>query len=295
MPEIDLHLHSTASDGTCSPMELVRMSAKMGLSAIAIADHDTVAGVLELRGQELPPGLELVPAIEIGSHFLERSLHILGYFINPLNDGLRQFMDWKLDARRARAEEIVRKLSAGGIPIDMDAVLEVAAGGALGRAHIARVLVERGAASSVNEAFDLYLKRRSPYFVPMMNPDPFEAIALIRAAGGVASLAHPIFLRDSFLQEVLPMLLDAGLQAIEVLYGFDPDFGLTVEEHLHRCSEISGLAAAYGLARTGGSDFHGAAVKYQSIGSAHVPLSFLEELKSRHRGGLYGNSADCTD
>jgi len=282
LPEIDLHLHSTASDGICSPKELVSKARKMGLAAISVADHDTVAGVPEAIAEGEEAGVEVVPAIEIGSYFSERSIHILGYFIDLENASLRDFARSKREARMARAAEIVRRLSSDGLPLDMDAVLRIARGGALGRVHIARVLADKGVVPTVAEGFNRYLKHGTPYYVPMVKPSPTEAIGIIEQAGGTASLAHPVFIREDLLKSLLPALCEAGLGAIEVLCGFDADYGLSVEEHLSRCSELSGLAVKYGLARTGGSDFHGLSVKAQDIGSAHAPLSFLVELKVKH-------------
>ena len=283
LPEIDLHLHSTASDGTCSPKELVRKAKEMGLAAISVADHDTVSGVRDAMTEGNRVGVEVIPAIEIGSYFSERSIHILGYFIDPENDVLRDFARSKREARTARATEMVRRLSSDGLPIDMAAVLKVAQGGVLGRVHVARVLADNGVVATVNEGFNKYLRHGTPYYVPMVKPSPAEAIGIIEQAGGIASLAHPVFIREELLKSLLPALCKAGLGAVEVLCGFDADYGLSVEEHLNRCSAVSAFAVEYGLARTGGSDFHGLSVKAQEMGSAHVPASFLDELKAKHR------------
>ena len=283
MPEIDLHLHSTASDGTCSPKELVHKAKEMGLAAISIADHDTVSGARDAMTEGEKVGVEVIPAIEIGSYFSERSIHILGYFVDPGSDVLRGFARSKREARTARATEMVRRLGADGLPIDMDAVLKVAQGGVLGRVHIARVLADNGVVATVNEGFNKYLRHGTPYYVPMMKPSPAETIRIIKQAGGIASLAHPVFIRDELLKSLLPALCEIGLVAVEVLCGFDADYGLSVEQHLNRCSAMSAFVVEYGLARTGGSDFHGLSVKAQEMGSAHVPASFLDELKAKHR------------
>ena len=281
LPEIDLHLHSTASDGTFSPKGLVHRAVEMGLAVIAVTDHDTASGVLDAVSEGNEAGVEVVPAIEIGSYSRERSIHILGYFIDPGNEMLREFAASKREARTARAAEMVRLLSSDGLPIDMDAVLKIAQGGVLGRVHVARVLADSGVVGTVNEGFNSYLRRGSPYYVSMMKPSPSEAIAIIKEAGGIASLAHPVFIRKDTLRDLLPTLCEAGLDALEVLCGFDADYGLTIEEHLKRCSDVSALAVEYDLARTGGSDFHGLSVKAQEMGSAHVPVSFLDELKAK--------------
>lgn len=281
LPEIDLHLHSTASDGIHRPKELLRMAKHLRLAAVSITDHDTVAGVDEAirEGSEL--GIEVVPGIEIGSYFQERSIHILGYFINPQSDALAEFIRAKRSARHARAAEMVRRLGAGGLPITMDEVLKVAQGGTLGRVHIARVLVKNDVVARVSEGFNKYLRRGTPFYVPMLKPSPFEAISIVREAGGTASLAHPVFIREPLLQKLLPLLCKAGLGAIEVLCGFDADYGLSLEEHLLRCSMMGGIAADHHLARSGGSDFHGLSVKRQDMGSAHVSMSFLDELRAK--------------
>lgn len=282
LPEIDLHLHSTASDGTHSPAQLVEMASQMDLAAIAVADHDTVSGQQEAMGAGEEWGVEVVPAIEIGSYFGGRSIHIVGYFIDPHSRALRTFAEDKRKARAARAEEMVRRLAAAGIPIAMAQVEEKAQGGVIGRVHVAQVLTDNGVVGSVKEGFQDYLRRGCPYYVTLKKPAPEEAIAVIRKAGGIASLAHPVFIKEELLRELLPSLVEAGLGAIEVLYGFDPDYGLTAGEHLARCSEMGAIASRLGLARTGGSDFHGVTVKDQEMGSAHVPLQFLDELKWKH-------------
>jgi len=284
LPEIDLHLHSTASDGIHHPRELVRMAKRLRLAAISITDHDTVAGVDEAISVGSELGVEVVPGIEIGSYFQGRSIHVLGYFIDPENEALVEFIRSKRSARHARAAEMVRRLGADGLPITMDEVLKVAQGGTLGRVHIARLLAKNGVVPSVTEGFNRYLKRGTPYYVPMLKPSPFEAVAVIREAGGIASLAHPVFIREHLLQEILPLLSKAGLGAIEALCGFDAEYGLSVEEHLLTCSMMGGVATDYQLARSGGSDFHGLSVKPQEMGSAHVPMSFLDELRAKRQG-----------
>lgn len=283
LPEIDLHLHSTASDGTCSPKELVHRAREMGLAAVSLADHDSVSGVRDAMVEGEKVGVEVIPAIEIGSSSSERSIHILGYFIDLDSAILRDFSRSKREARTARATEMVRRLSSDGLPIDMDSVLKVAQGGILGRVHIARVLADKGVVATVSEGFNKYLRHGTPYYVPMIKPSTAEAIETIEKAGGIASLAHPVFIRKELLNSLLPALCKAGLGAVEVLCGFDANYGLSVEQHLNRCSAVSAFAVEYGLARTGGSDFHGLSVKAQEIGSAHVPASFLDELKAKHR------------
>jgi len=261
LPEIDLHLHSTASDGIHHPRELVRMAKRLRLAAISITDHDTVAGVDEAISVGSELGVEVVPGM-----------------------ALVEFIRSKRSARHARAAEMVRRLGADGLPITMDEVLKVAQGGTLGRVHIARLLAKNGVVPSVTEGFNRYLKRGTPYYVPMLKPSPFEAVAVIREAGGIASLAHPVFIREHLLQEILPLLSKAGLGAIEALCGFDAEYGLSVEEHLLTCSMMGGVATDYQLARSGGSDFHGLSVKPQEMGSAHVPMSFLDELRAKRQG-----------
>ncbi len=255
----------------------------MGLATISITDHDTVSGVRDAMTEGEKVGVEVIPAIEIGSYFIERSIHILGYFIDLEGDVLQGFARSKREARRVRAAQMVKRLHSDGLPIDMDAVLKVAQGGALGRVHIARVLAHNDVVSTVNEGFNRYLRRGTPYYVPLLKPSPAEAIGIIEQAGGIASLAHPVFIRQDLLKDLLPALCKEGLGAIEVLCGFDADYGLSVEEHLMRCSDVSAFVVEYQLARTGGSDFHGLSVKAQEMGSAHVPASFLDELKAKHR------------
>jgi len=281
--EIDLHLHSTASDGTETPRSLVRMAKQMGLAAISITDHDTTEAVSEAQREGRRSSVEVIPGIEIGSHFEGNSVHILGYFVDVESPVLREFVQQKREARKRRAIEIVRRLRSAGLPIDEEAVFEAAGSGVVGRVQIARVLVANGVVGSVSEAFASLLRRGSPYYVALTKPSPQEAVSLVKRAGGIASLAHPVFLEERIVERLVPMLSKAGLAGIEVLCGFDPAAGLTAEDHLRRCAEMMGFATDYGLVPTGGSDYHGLSVKATGMGSAHVPVQFLEDLKAAYR------------
>lgn len=282
LPEIDLHLHSTASDGAETPARVVQIAKQLGLAAISITDHDTVDGVSDAVREGEKLGVEVVPGMEISSQYKDHSVHILGYFVEYDGDFLREFAKKRSRARLERAEKFVRRLKEAGFPIDMEAVLAIAGEGIVGRAHIALALLSAGAVSSVDEAFHKYLTRSKPYYVPLTKPSSEEAVRIVHQAGGVAALAHPMLVEDRLLNELLDVLLAAGIDAIEVLSGFSSGRRSGAEKHLSVSSLVSGFATQHGLARTGGSDFHGAAVKGISIGSAHVPLQFLNELKERH-------------
>ncbi|MCD6328164.1 PHP domain-containing protein [bacterium] len=283
IPEIDLHLHSNASDGTETPSVLVRMASELGLAAISLTDHDTIEGVAEAMSEGERLGVEVIPGIELNSFFMGRPVHILGLLIDPASDSLRDFAARRREARLVRAREMIRRLAEAGKPIDMDLVLKTAEGGIVGRVHIARALVQRGAAASVSEAFKSYVRRGSPYYVSLDKPTPEQVIAVIQDAGGIAALAHPIFIPDDVLTSLLPIILSAGIGAVEVLCGLNKDKAQDIEKHLQRCSEMSAFAAEHNLARCGGSDYHGLSVKGIRLGSAHVPIQFLEELKEKHR------------
>lgn len=252
---IDLHSHSTASDGTDRPAALVDKASAAGLDVLAITDHDTTAGWDEAIAA-LPAGLTLLPGAEfscvhIGTDGRRVSLHLLGYLFDPDHEALRAERARLRASRLGRGQAIVENLAADGIPISWNRVVEVAQGGAVGRPHIAQVLVENGVVPSINEAFRQLLSSASKYYVHKADSEVFDALRMVRDAGGLTVFAHPLArLRDAVVgDEVIAEMAGAGLHGIEVDH---PEHAAQDRAHL------AGLGEDLGLIRTGSSDYHGA-------------------------------------
>ena len=276
MSRVDLHAHTTASDGELTPRELVQLAAQKGLTVLGITDHDTTEGVpaaLE-AGQKL--GVLVVPGIELNTDTEDSHLDILGYFIDINNRDLQDVLFKIRDVRYYRAKRMVEKLSELGRPISFDRILELSAGGVVGRPHVARALLEAGYVSSISEAFELYIGRKGPAYADRYRLSPEEACALVRQAGGVPSMAHPVPASDPFsdphnLPQLLPALREAGLGALECYYpGYPPDVSAWLLD----------LAARFDLIPTGGSDFHGALKPDIDLGMVDVPMECVERLRT---------------
>ncbi|HOQ07134.1 MAG TPA: PHP domain-containing protein [Clostridiales bacterium] len=280
---IDLHTHSTASDGSMSPSELVRHAYESGLSAMALTDHDTVAGVEEAFEEGARTGIEVIAGVEIsvspsewGFMEHETEMHLLGYFFNG---GYRALYPLLEDLRRKREQrnpKIIEKLNELGFDITMEEVAAKAPGGVAGRGHIARVLMEKGYTNSMEEGFEKYLGTGRPAYVRKDKLTPEQGISAILESGGVPVLAHPVLmdLQPGQLTAVLERLKKAGLKGIEALYS---------ENSPEQTRELLELAVRTGLKVTGGSDFHGVYKPKIKIGSGRgdlrVPYRLLEELK----------------
>ncbi|HEY3715770.1 MAG TPA: PHP domain-containing protein [Jatrophihabitantaceae bacterium] len=271
---IDLHTHSTASDGTDRPAELVAKAAAANLSVLAITDHDTTAGWDEALGA-LPPGLTLVTGTEFSCAYNEPdgtriSLHLLGYLFDPDYDGLRAERARLRVSRLSRGRAIVDNLIADGVPVTWNRVVEIARGGAIGRPHIARVLVENGVVASVDEAFAALLSSRSKYYVPKADSDVFEAIGLVRNAGGITVFAHPLARRRGAVvgEDVIAAMAQAGLHGIEVDH---PDHAPDDR------ARLAVLAGELGLIGTGSSDYHGTN-KTIDLGACTTSRAAYEQL-----------------
>jgi len=278
---IDLHVHTTASDGTLSPNEMVRHACVRGLHAVAITDHDTVEGVEEALAAGAECGIEVVPGIEISAEHPLGTLHMLGYYMRHDDECFLDRISVLQQARNNRNPRIIERLRDLGISITLEQVQKEAQTGQVGRPHFAKVMVQQGYVRSVREAFDRYLKKDAPAYVDKYRFAPQEAIGCIRDAGGVAVLAHPsIFGRhgSAALQNLIAELSTCGLQGIEVYY----------PEHSPRQQKTyQGFARQYSLIETGGSDFHGSQVNGIAIGtgrgSLHVPDQLLQNLKDCRR------------
>jgi len=251
---IDLHTHSTASDGTLAPAELVRAAASARLDVVALTDHDTVAGWAEARAAAVEAAVTLVPGVEFSCRWygVEPAipLHMLGYYVNPAHVALSAEMTRVREARERRAERIISLMRADGVDVTWDEVREYAGGGTVGRPHLAQALIKRGLAATVGDAFAPHMLGER-WRLPKDDTDVFTAVALIRAAGGVPVFAHPRATRRGRVvpDELIGQLAAAGL------------FGLEADHEDHtpaQRAEVRALAGSLGLAVTGSSDFHGA-------------------------------------
>lgn len=250
MDKIDLHVHTTASDGTMCPRDVVSLAAMQGLKAIALTDHDTMAGLSEAGEAGELLGVTIIPGIELSTAYQGSEVHLLGYFLDPEAEKLREYMAWVQNARRARNEKIVEKLQKKGFDITMEQLETENPGAVLGRPHMARRLVEIGAVESVKEAFRRYLSRGRSCYVAREYIPFAEGAQLIRDCGGVAVLAHPLqygFDRAK-LEGLVKAAVASGVTGMEIYYT-----GYTQGD----INKLFDLAEKYTLLPTGGSDFHG--------------------------------------
>ena len=270
---IDLHLHTTASDGRSTPEQLVQRAHRAGLKTIAVTDHDTVAGVAAARDVATPLGLRVVTGIEITAVSDGLDVHVLGYFFDEADARLAEFLTAQRADRVRRVHEMLNRLADLGVSLDRERILARAGertGKALGRPEIARALVAGGHVANIQEAFDAYLASGRPAFVSRRGSTPAEVIGILRLAGGIASLAHP---GKIGLDALLAPLAAAGLAAVEV---FHPDHDGALTE------KYDELATLHGLARSGGSDFHGpGSGRAERLGEVILPLAMFEELERR--------------
>ncbi len=278
MKNIDLHIHTTASDGSFSPRQIVDMALDTGLAAIAITDHDTTSGNAEARVAGAEHGLEVVAGIELSVNHEERSFHMLGYFVDPDDGPLNERLKEVRRFREERNPRIIAKLNELGMEITIEEAMAKASGDTLGRPHIAAVLLEKGYVKNTQEAFDKFLAKGAAAYVERDRITSLEAIGLIKGAGGVAVLAHPgIYkLTDAELEGIISALAAAGIQGIEVIY---PEHTRDMESKYYEMAEKNGLAV------TGGTDFHGEVKPDIKLGSGfgptRVPYEILDKLKER--------------
>lgn len=267
---IDLHVHSTASDGTLPPAGVVRAAHAAGVTALALTDHDTTAGVAEAVAAARETGIQLVPGVELNTDRSRGEVHILGYLI-PLEDGaFQELLARRRGARVRRGEAMVRRLQELGFDITFEHVRRIAGDGAITRPHVARALMETGGVPSVAEAFGRYLYTGGPAYVPHEPFTPVDAVQAVLAAGGVPVLAHPGRLED---EAIIPELGEAGLQGLECYYP---------EHSPADTRRFLALAAKYDLVVTGGTDFHGpGSTGDRAIGSVSAPSSAVDALYER--------------
>ena len=266
---VDLHFHSTASDGVYTPSELVCMALERGLTVIALTDHDTLGGVAEAQQAAVGTGLEVITGMEVNSEGDWGDLHILGYYVDLNNGPLQEQLEAVQDVRVGRARKMIERLTEMGMPLAWDDVRALAGGASVGRPHVARAMVNRGYVRTTKEAFDRFIANDGPAYVPRLRLTPPEVIEAIIGAGGVPVLAHPGHYWAAL--ERLPEFVGYGLRGVEVYY---PD---------HSPKEIEtllGLCREYDLLFTGGTDFHGPAVREGApLGSIYVPLGCVERLR----------------
>jgi hypothetical protein len=272
---IDLHLHTTASDGRSAPRELVDRAAAAGLTVIAVTDHDTTAASLEVRTLGRERGIEAASGIEITAVDNGRDVHVLGYFFDPSEPALEEFLARQRATRIARAEAIATRLASLGMPVDIARVVEHArrhAARSLGRPQIARAMIAAGHVLDMREAFDKWLGSGAPAFVPRSGASVEAVIAMVHRAGGLVSLAHP---GRTGIDDRIPALRDAGLDALEVYHTYHDDaqrarYGL--------------MAHTLGLLVTGGSDYHGDPSHGFEPGAATLPVDHWRRFEAaRHR------------
>ena len=274
MRRVDLHVHTTASDGSLRPAEAVRRAAEAGLSAIAVTDHDTTAGLAEALDAGERFGVEVVPGVELSVDYQGEGIHILGYFIDRTHPVLRELLDWVVAERGARNEAIAASMRADGIPVTVEALRARHPGAVIGRPHFAQALTEHGAAESIRDAFDRFLNTGMKYYRARTYIPMDRAFGAIRAAGGKAVFAHPFQYEYSEPELVVltRKLVEKGLAGVECVYSH-----YTAEQVRY----LKDLADYYGLCVTGGSDFHGAGKPEVALGGAAVPYELLEGLKAR--------------
>lgn len=267
---IDLHTHTTASDGMLSPEQLVETARQAGVQVLAVCDHDSTEGVAAAVAAGERSGVEVIPAVEINTDVDQGEVHVLGYFLDHRQEWLQVFLGKLRDGRVNRARLMVEKLHALGIKIDFARVRELARG-AIGRPHVAWAIVEAGAAKSVDEAFTRYIGRNGPAYVERLKVLPEEAVQVILRAGGIPVLAHPGW---GFHEGLIPQLVAAGLEGLEVYY---PDHTPAMQAH------FLSLANQHNLLVTGGTDYHGEGFATKAaIGSQYVPPEVVEKLKERY-------------
>ncbi len=266
---IDLHTHTTASDGLLAPEALVALAHDAGVGVLAVADHDTTDGVDPAAAVGPQAGMEIIPAVEINTDVDESEVHVLGYYIDHHLPWFQEFLGRLRDGRVNRAARMVEKLNALGIRIDFARVRALASG-AVGRPHVARALMEAGAVTSTEEAFEKYIGRNGPAYVERMKVSPQEAVEVILRVGGIPVLAHPGW---GVKDEMIPALVGAGLEGLEVYY---PDHTPAM---VNRYLEI---ARHHSLLVTGGTDFHGGDLATKvAPGSQYVPAECVAKLKER--------------
>jgi len=284
--EIDLHIHTTASDGTMSPTAVVRYAKEKGLRAIAITDHDTVEGIAEGLREGGKLGLEVIPGVELSVDFPKGTMHLLGYYIDHTCAELLDKLTIVQGARAERNLKMIEKLRGLGIEIELSEVKEAPEHGQIGRPHFAYALVQKGHAQNIQDAFERYLRKGGPAYAEKFKFSPEKAMSVVHKAGGITVLAHPFTLnqpQQKDLEDVIVELKAQGLDGIETYY----------PEHSEGQTKLyRSLAQKHGLVLTGGSDFHGFNKDEVDIGEGYGDMALshnlLDELQARREARLRG-------
>jgi len=269
----DLHIHTRCSDGADAPETVVSIAVKKDLQCIAITDHDTVDGIAPAMEAAAGTGLEVIAGVELSSHDGGRDIHILGYCFDPEHAVFQERLRLFRETRLTRIQRMLEKLDSLGMTMSLEDVMCLADSDAVGRPHVARLMMERGYVQSISEAFDEYLGEGSAAYVEKFRQTPQEAIQLIRQAGGVAVMAHPM---HTLKDELIPGLVEAGLQGLEVYY---PNTSPRVIAFYER------IADKHRLIKTGGSDAHGSYRNYNPIGIVRVDPAVVEQLRAASQAG----------
>jgi predicted metal-dependent phosphoesterase TrpH len=271
MAEIDLHLHTTQSDGRLTPTELITLVADRGLKVVAVTDHDITDGLEPaMAAAAAYPQLTIIPGVELSTDIPGNEVHILGYYIRYEDTAFQATLARFRDMRVGRAQEMVTRLAEMGMPLDWERVREIAGEGAIGRPHIAQALIERGYVSGRQEAFDKYLDRNGPAYAERDKITPEEAVRLVASVGGVPVMAHPGYTDD--LENVLKGLVAAGLKGMEVHYA-------QYDEKAR--AELAEVAERHGLIPCGGTDYHATGVEGEhQPGEMGPPMETVERLKA---------------
>jgi predicted metal-dependent phosphoesterase TrpH len=270
---LDLHLHSTVSDGRLAPGDLVRLAHAHGVRVMALTDHDSTDGVAEAQAVGAELGVRVVPGIELSTDLPSVSVHVLGLFLDYRQAHFQEAVRRFRDARIERVHQMVGALARLGAPISAERVLELAGEGSVGRPHVAQALLEAGHTQSIDEAFKRFIGRNGPAYFEGFRLAPAEAIRLIHSVGGFAAWAHPCELDGKDWRDYLPLLLEGGVDGLEVYYGkeYTPD----PRPHLLEA------CTAHGLVPTVGSDFHGFTGMDHPPGSVAAPPDLLEQIEAR--------------
>jgi predicted metal-dependent phosphoesterase TrpH len=281
---LDLHLHSTVSDGRLAPSDLVRFAHGHGVTTMALSDHDATDGVDEAQRVGAALGLRVIPAIELSTDLPGASIHVLGLFLEHHDASFQATIRGFREARLTRAEQMVEALTRIGAPIKLERVFEIAGEGSVGRPHVAQALFEAGHVQAIDEAFDRFIGRGGPAYFEGFRLEPAEGIRLIHSVGGFASWAHPNELDGQDWREFLPAVVAAGIDGLEVYYS--KDYGPDVPAHmLEAC-------ATHDLVPTVGSDYHGFGTLQVAPGSVVSPSDLLERLEARVAHLRAGSSLD---
>lgn len=277
MRYVDLHVHSTASDGSYTPQQLVKAAQKCGLNAFALTDHDTIKGIDDAILAAKGTSLEIIPGVEISTSYKDKEIHIVGLFIDHHNTEFIDGLGSEIKRRSARNELMIKKFNEYGIPISMEELASMFPESVITRAHFATFLTKKGYVEDNNEAFSKYLGDGKPFYIPRERKTTKEAIELIKSAGGVAVLAHPLLyhLTMGEIRELCRELIGYGLTGIETMYstykGFDEQ-------------NVRAIAKEFNLLESGGSDFHGDAKPHirlgNGMGNLRINYSYLEKLRS---------------